>query len=251
MGTGPREAAGPTCRGLLRDFSLMSFLESFTERLKALEVSAGENYAHEVVQHECRVEALVGDFTEALGLPAPERRDARLASRFHDIGKLRIPERILLKPSSLDPAERDLIEAHGMLGADILAESGLVLPDGFEEAVRYHHERWDGLGYEGLSGTDIPYVSRLLSIVDVYDALTAERVYRRAMSEGETLRHMIAQSDGVTANCFDPLIFRQFLEWRRDVSSTLRPADLLDLRAFLARGRPGLDEAGLARWPRP
>lgn len=207
----------------------MSFLERFTEQLTSLEASAGASYDHEVVQHQHRVAAITADFMEALGLPASDRRDASLAGRFHDIGKLRIPQQVLLKPSSLDADERDLIERHGRLGAELLSENQLELPEGFGDNIRYHHERWDGFGYEGLRGAEIPHVARLLSIVDVFDALTANRVYRPAMTEAEALRQMLSQSDGVAATWFDPLLFRQFLDWRCELSSDLTPED----RAFL------------------
>lgn len=215
----------------------MSFLEGFTEHLAALERSAGEGYAHEVIQHEHRVEALIRDFSAAIGIPTAERRDACLASRFHDIGKLRIPQEVLLKPSALDPEERLLIEAHGALGADILSETRLELPDGFQEAVRYHHERWDGHGYEGLKGLDIPHVSRMLSIVDVYDALTADRVYRAAMSEAEALLQMVSQSSG-DGDWFDPVLFRQFIDWRCGVSTEMGQKEIRALRTYLANGQP-------------
>jgi putative two-component system response regulator len=208
----------------------VSFLERFTERLTSLEASAGESYDHEVVRHQHRVAAVTDDFMRALGLPADQRADARLAGRFHDIGKLRIPQQVLLKPSALDQDERALIEEHGRLGAELLSEHRLELPEGFADTVRYHHERWDGLGYERIGGTDIPYASRLLSIVDVFDALTAHRVYRPAMTEAQALRQMVSQSDGVAATWFDPQLFRQFLDWRCEVSGTLTAAEKSTLR---------------------
>nr|WP_314070693.1 HD domain-containing phosphohydrolase [uncultured Roseococcus sp.] len=213
-------------------------MERLTERLNLLELSAGATFVHEVVKHEQRVEALVGDFADALALPLAERREARLAGRFHDIGKLRVPPEIIFKPGALDRNERHVVELHGALGVDIISEAHEELPDGLREAVLYHHERWDGLGYEGVKGPDIPHVARLLSIVDVFDALTADRVYRPAMTEAEALRQMIAQCNGVDAMWFDPCLFRQFIAWRCDASSALTPEQIEELRAYPSADLP-------------
>jgi putative nucleotidyltransferase with HDIG domain len=103
------------------------------------------------------------------------------AALLHDIGKLGIPDRILGKPGPLTPDEYDHVKLHAIIGADIL--SAVSFPGPLAVIVRHHHENWDGTGYpDGLRGEAIPIGSRVLAIVDCYDALTSDRPYRRALS---------------------------------------------------------------------
>lgn len=147
----------------------------------------------------------------------PEIDDAwierlRLASSMHDIGKVGIPDSILLKPGQLTLAERRLMEQHPLIGADTLVAIRRRLGDdellgmGIQVAL-YHHEHFNGDGYPfGLRGDDIPLCARVVALADVYDALTSPRVYKSAMSH-EVARDIITQSRGTQ---FDPRIVDTF-----------------------------------------
>lgn len=121
----------------------------------------------------------------------------KLASSMHDIGKVGIPDAILLKPGALDPIERRVMEQHPLIGADTLVEIRKLVGDdallnmGIQVAL-YHHERVDGTGYPfGLRGEEIPLAARLVALADVYDAMTSRRVYKRAVSHREAMEIII------------------------------------------------------------
>lgn len=130
----------------------------------------------------------------------------RLASTLHDIGKVGVPDRVLLKPGKLTPEERIEIERHTIVGAealsairDRLGEDDLVSMS--LDIARWHHERWDGNGYpDGLAGESIPIAARVVAIADVYDALTSERVYKAAMTHEDAVRIIL----GDAGKHFDP-----------------------------------------------
>ncbi len=144
----------------------------------------------------------------------------------HDIGKVGVPDRILLKPGKLTPDEFEEIKKHVVLGRDAIlaAEQSLEIPDSFlsvaHDIIYYHHERWDGKGYVcNLAGDDIPLVARLMALVDVYDALTCRRIYKEPMTHEEA-RKIIVDGSG---SHFDPDVVLGFLaieEKFREVSST-------------------------------
>ena len=131
----------------------------------------------------------------------------RQAAPLHDIGKIGIPDAILRKPGKLTPEEFEVMKTHTRIGADILAGSNVPLLQMAREIALNHHERWDGQGYpRGLAGKAIPESARITAIVDVYDALTHDRVYRPAMAEPEVLAIM-QQGTGTQ---FDPLLMTLF-----------------------------------------
>ncbi len=129
-----------------------------------------------------------------------------MASTLHDIGKIAISDRILLKPGKLTPEERAIIETHAEIGAKTLQEIADLNSENKMMAMAvdiayYHHERWDGTGYpKGLSGTEIPLAARIMAIVDVYDSLVGERCYKPAYSHEESMR-IIREESG---KMFDP-----------------------------------------------
>lgn len=124
----------------------------------------------------------------------------------HDLGKIAIPEAVLLKPERLSDAEYAEVKRHPVYGADLLNS---VAPE-FKEialAVRYHHERWDGQGYpRGLCQAEIPLFSRIISVVDVFEALTSQRPYRQPLSPAEALSYLKSGS----GTHFDPSLVRAF-----------------------------------------
>jgi diguanylate cyclase (GGDEF)-like protein len=144
-----------------------------------------------------------------LGLDESFLEAIRIASPLHDIGKIAIPDQVLLKPGALDDGERSLIEQHAELGYRILAGSGSDLLDLAASIALTHHERWDGTGYpRGLRGQEIPLEGRIVAVADVYDALTSDRVYRAAFSPEAAFEVMRAGR----GSQFDPEVLDAFLE---------------------------------------
>ena len=137
-------------------------------------------------------------------------RKLYLAGLLHDIGKVGIPDVILLKPMRLNDDEYELIKMHSTLSAKMLEhmeEFKDILP-----AIKYHHEKYDGSGYpDGLKGEDIPKMARYLSIADVFDALSSRRIYRKALSIEDALNIMKKEAD-----YYDPHLFTIFLEGAKD-----------------------------------
>lgn len=111
------------------------------------------------------------------------------ASQMHDVGKIGIPDHILLKPGALTPEERKIMQHHTFYGADIIGKSQSPLLQMAYEIALYHHEKWDGSGYpHGLAGHEIPLVAGIVAIADVYDALMSPRPYKEAWSEEKALQ---------------------------------------------------------------
>jgi putative two-component system response regulator len=131
-----------------------------------------------------------------------------LGAMLHDVGKIGIPDSILLKPGALDPQEREIIKRHSILGNRMLADGhSPVLILGAQIALS-HHERWDGTGYPyGLAEDDIPIAGRIVAIGDVFDALTSDRVYRPALPVADAIQEMRSQS----SRQFDPDLLELFL----------------------------------------
>jgi diguanylate cyclase (GGDEF)-like protein len=130
--------------------------------------------------HAQRVAALVVRLARHMNLPAERIGLLELAAVVHDVGKIAIPDSVLKKPGSLAAVEWDDIRSHPEQGQRILASTGL--PE-LVPGVRSHHERWDGSGYpDGLAGTEIPFEARILAVCDAFEAMTADRAYRPAMS---------------------------------------------------------------------
>ena len=146
-----------------------------------------------------------------------------LASALHDIGKIGIDEKILNKPGKLTPEEFEVIKTHSMLGAKMLhdldnfAEQPL-LQTAYEIA-RWHHERWDGRGYpDGLKGDEIPISAQLVSLADVYDALTSERCYKKAFSHEKAMQMILNGECGA----FNPLLLQCLTNIQSDLKEELK-----------------------------
>ena len=130
------------------------------------------------------------------------------AAYLHDVGKLILPEKILLKPGALDPSEWDVVKTHARWSAAI-AGSIVGLNPRTVNAVLHHHERWDGSGYPArLAGEDIPIESRILTVCDVYDTLLSKRAYGRAWSVQSTLEELQTRN----GTHFDPQVLDAFLD---------------------------------------
>ncbi|HPJ14336.1 MAG TPA: HD domain-containing protein, partial [Spirochaetota bacterium] len=144
----------------------------------------------------------------------------------HDIGKVGIPDVILLKPTALNHEEFEIIKTHTVIGYNALNDASKTLGDNSfldmaKDIALYHHERWDGLGYpEGRHGENIPIVARIVTIGDVYDALTSKRPYKEAIPHEETVEIMRQE-----AFRFDPRIFKLFLYNHEDFDRIRRQFD--------------------------
>jgi putative two-component system response regulator len=125
----------------------------------------------------------------SLGIGAEEIETIRLGALLHDIGKIGIPDRILLKPGSLTPEETDLMRTHTIIGDNLLEPIDLLAV--VRPIVRSHHERWDGDGYpDGVAGEEIPLGARIMAVADSVEAMSAKRVYREPLCEPEIVREL-------------------------------------------------------------
>ena len=129
----------------------------------------------------------------------------------HDIGKIGVPDHILNKPGKLDPEEREVIQTHPKIGADIL--KNFTALKGIAEGAKYHHERFEGGGYcEGIAGEEIPLVARIIGVADTYDAMSSERCYRKPLSND----YIRSELEGGKGTQFDPNIVPHMLEMIKD-----------------------------------
>ncbi|MBO9609528.1 MAG: response regulator, partial [Paenibacillaceae bacterium] len=159
-------------------------------------------------QHTQRVGALSASIAERLGLSEQEIRMIHTAAPLHDIGKIGIPDDILLKPGRFEPHEFERMKSHTAIGFSILDGSSFKLLILAQSIAHAHHEKWDGTGYpRALQGEEIPLAARIVALADFYDALTHERPYKRAWTKEETLAEIAAQR----GKHFDPRLVDVFL----------------------------------------
>ena len=157
--------------------------------------------------HIRRVQLYAAALARALGMSENDIQGVKTAALLHDIGKLAVPEHILSKPGPLTPEEFQKIRAHPKVGADII--SAVPFPYPVSPLILSHHERWDGKGYpSGLKGEDIPLGARILSVVDYFDALMAERPYHKAMGFDAAVG-LLQQEAG---KGLDPRVVEKFIE---------------------------------------
>ncbi len=157
-------------------------------------LSASEHRDDETGCHVRRVGLYAAEMAGALGWPSKSVEDIRLAAPMHDIGKIGIPDRILLKPGSLTPAEFEIMKQHTVIGARMLQGTNIPLLEMAREIALGHHQKWDGSGHPyGLVGDAIPECALIVGIVDCYDALVHDRVYRSTLSEREALSIITAR----------------------------------------------------------
>ncbi len=160
-------------------------------------------------QHTQRVGRLSGMIATQLGMSEGEADRIRMAAPLHDIGKIGIPDELLLKPGRYEPEEFERMKTHTIIGASILDGSSFDILRLAGIIALSHHEKWDGTGYPyGLKGEAIPLEARIVALADFYDALTHERPYKRAWTPDET----IAEVKNQRGNHFDPLVVDAFLQ---------------------------------------
>jgi putative nucleotidyltransferase with HDIG domain len=159
-------------------------------------------------QHTCRVGELSARIGAALGMAETDLALLRRAAPLHDVGKIAIPDRILLKPGRLTPDEFAQMKTHTTLGAEMLARPGFPLLEMAALVARTHHERWDGSGYPaGLAADAIPLVGRIVAVADVFDALTHARPYKGAWPVADALAEIRSQR----GRQFDPAVVDAFV----------------------------------------
>lgn len=197
-----------------------------------MELRNGESGRH-VTNIEKLTELLLGYLVQRSGtisLDNEERSTIALASALHDIGKMSIDDAILNKPGRLTPEEFEIMKTHTTIGANMLLElgshhAGNALMEYAYQIARWHHERWDGKGYpDGLKGDEIPIAAQVVSVADVYDALTSVRVYKDAIPHEEAIQMILDGKCGT----FNPLLLDCLLEVQDQIAETLaRPADVV------------------------
>ena len=169
---------------------------------------ASEFRDNETGQHILRMSHASALLARRIGWDAQACELMLNASPMHDVGKIGIPDGILLKAGPLTPDEREIMQRHTTIGAEILSGSGDELLDMARDIALAHHEKWDGTGYpRRLANTAIPEAARIVAITDVFDALTSERPYQKPWSVPEAL-HFMNEHAG---RQFDPHLLRQFV----------------------------------------
>ncbi|MDD4903614.1 MAG: HD-GYP domain-containing protein [Candidatus Bipolaricaulis sp.] len=149
---------------------------------------------HYTAVHSSNVAELAVQIAQEMGLSETDTEQVEIAARVHDIGKVAVPDSILLKPGPLSDQEWEVMKRHPVVSAELI--EGLEIYSSVAVAVRHEHERWDGSGYpDGLKGEKIPVVARVIAAADIYNALSTNRPYRPAFSREETLR-MIEEMRG-------------------------------------------------------
>jgi putative two-component system response regulator len=178
--------------------------ETIIRLMSALELRDKETHGH--VQ---RMRMFSMMLAEAVGWPKVRVNDLRLAAPMHDIGKIGIPDTILRKTGKLSEEEFEIVKSHTIVSSKILKDSKFSMIQMAHDIALYHHEWWDGNGYPyGLAGEDIPQAARIVALVDVYDALSHDRFYRKASPEEEVLK--IIKEGRETQ--FDPYLYDLFLD---------------------------------------
>lgn len=218
---------------------LTDIIESRRQEQQAIQDAAiytlakvAESRDNETGNHLIRISEFSGLLASALvNYPDPTRRLTSIESlsiprlsTLHDIGKVGIPDSILLKPGKLDPEEWRIMQSHTIIGWEVLEEAVRQFPSasflrGAAVIAKYHHEKWDGTGYPcGLKGEDIPLAARIVALADVFDALTSDRPYRSAWDCDRTREHIIEGS----GKHFDPVLVEVFKERYEDFKRVQR-----------------------------
>ncbi len=184
---------------------------------------AAEYKDNETGDHVLRVGLYAREIGRYLGMDEKDVDNLFHAAPMHDIGKIGIPDHILLKPGKLDPDEWVIMKSHAAIGGDIIGDSASPLLEVARIICREHHEKWNGTGYpEGKQGRDISLYARIVAVCDVFDALVSERPYKKAWPEEKAL-DLIKEERGVS---FDPAVadafvtlFPQLMELKVNISS--------------------------------
>ena len=172
-------------------------------------LTALESKDEETGGHVRRIGLFSAHLAKAAGWPKQQVDDIRLAAPMHDIGKIGVPDAILQKNGPLTGDEFEIIKSHTKIGGQILGDSEFPMLQMAHDIAMYHHEKWVGRGYpKNISGDDIPAAARIVALVDVYDALSQDRVYRKASPEHEVIKNM----EEARGAHFDPYFYDLFVQ---------------------------------------
>jgi HD-GYP domain-containing protein (c-di-GMP phosphodiesterase class II) len=184
----------------------LMLLHGHTQTLRVL-VSAMDIRHKETGDHSDRVMRMAVGLARLAGVSGQALRDLSFGALLHDIGKLALPDAVLIKPGKLDDEEMAIMRRHPGVGNDLLQQVDFLR--GARDIPYSHHERWDGAGYpQGLRGEEIPLAARIFSVVDVWDALITVRVYKPAWSEVDVLDYLRK----VSGSQLDPALVALFLQ---------------------------------------
>ncbi len=195
---------------------LESLLNERTREIVTRLVLLTESRDNDTGSHIRRISEYSRLMARAIGLPEYEVETIAQASTMHDIGKVAIPDAILLKPGKLTPEEWEIMKTHCRAGYDsIKGSSSRLLQTGSDIAL-HHHERWDGTGYpDGLAGEDIPLAARIVCLVDVFDALVSRRPYKEPWPVSKAFEYIQEQRSVF----FDPALVDAFMPLREEVEA--------------------------------
>ncbi|MGU3667242.1 HD-GYP domain-containing protein [Methylobacterium sp. A49B] len=197
--------------------SAVAVIEAREHEIIALLMRAAEHRDNDTGNHIARVAGYVDVIARNLGFAPPDIQILKLASTMHDVGKIAVPDSILLKRGPLSAEERAEMEKHAERGRQILEGSSSDVVRIAAEIAESHHERWDGTGYpRGLKGAAIPLPGRIVAVADVFDALVSERPYKQAWPL-ERARAFVAEQAGLH---FDPRCVEAFLAGWSEVEKT-------------------------------
>lgn len=189
------------------NFELRRKKEFIKELLEQLhELDSGESLLH--LEMVGKVSALL---SRKLRMKEEAVEEIELFAKLHDIGKIGIPSEVLNKPGRLTAEEFQIVKTHTEIGYQLLNQLEISKLGG--DIVRYHHEKWNGKGYRGLSEKGIPVAARIVAVADVYDALRMERSYKAAMSHEEAVEIILKDS----GEHFDPAIVDIFLKSHQEI----------------------------------
>lgn len=175
---------------------------------------AAEYRDNETGQHIIRMSKMCALLGKTIGMNESQYDLLLNASPMHDIGKIGIPDRVLLKPGKLDPEEWEIMKTHTVIGAELLSGHSSELMEMARIIALTHHEKWNGTGYpEGLKGEEIPLVGRICAVCDVFDALTSDRPYKKAWSIEDSLSEIYKNS----GKDFDPKLVEAFKKVKDDI----------------------------------